>query len=176
MVHTLHEMHHVIEGIHGHEKAGQLVASMASLTIAYFKKDSMAKNWLTKIGSIGRPNSLAAEFAGTFRGVWEWEVGEIDSFITELERMKLLPKDDFDLGIEDDVEIVDKKFLGLVPYKKTVRQNRHGYLTGKDLRESFGATHGDISTEFLAKFIPAALGFMIWTAISKALKEESGKK
>ena len=176
IVHTLHEMHHVIEGIHGHEKAGQLVASMASLTIAYFKKDSMAKNWLTKVGSIGRPNSLAAEFAGTFRGVWEWEVGEIDSFITELERMKLLPKDDFDLGIEDDVEIVDKKFLGLVPYKKTVRQNRHGYLTGKDLRESFGATHGDISTEFIAKFIPMALGFMMWTAISKALKEESGKK
>ncbi len=176
MLHTLHEMHETIESIHGHDRAGQIVASMASLTIAYFKKDSMAKNWLTKAGTIGRPNSLAAEFAGTFRGVWEWEVAEIDNFIFELERMKLLPKDALDLGIESDVVIQDKKFLGIIPYKKTVSQQRHHYLTGKDLRESFGATHGDMTSEFLAKFIPAALGYMIFAAISKALKEESGKK
>lgn len=175
MLHSLHEMHETIEGIHGHDRAGQIVASMASLTIAYFKKDTIAKNWLTRIGTVGRPNSLAAEFAGTFRGVWEWELGDIDAFITELERMKLLPKDALDLGLEGDVEIVDKKFLGVIPYKSTKKQETHPYLTGKDLRESFGASKDDIRKEIWTRYLPVAMFAVMYTLLSKAWKADEKK-
>jgi len=176
LVKMLHTMHHTIEGIHGHEQAAKIVTAMASITIAYFKKDSIAKNTFTKLGTIGRVNSLAAEFSGTFKGVWEWETADVDNFIFELERANLLPKAAFDLGGEGDVEIENKKFLGLFPYKKTTSQKSHGYLTGPDLRRHFGATKKDQGLEILNKYVPIFLAAMLYTFISKAAKEATEKK
>ena len=172
----LHSMHHTIENIHGHEQAAKIVTAMASITIAYFKKDSIANNLITKLGTTTRKNSLAAEFAGTFRGVWEWELSDVNNFIVELERMKLLPKEAFDLGDEENVEIVNKKLLGIIPYKQTRKQKTHHYLTGADLRKHFGATGGDITKEVFTKYIPMALVAMTIAMMMKALKEQSDKK
>lgn len=171
----LHTMHHTVEGIHGHDQAAKIVTAMASITIAYFKKDSIAKNLFTQLGTVSRKNSLAAEFAGTFRGVWEWDNGDVDNFIFQLERMKLLPKEALDLGDESMVEIVNKKLFGIIPYKQTKKQEAHHYLTGKDLRENFGATKGDIALEVINRWVPLALAAMMYTLMTKALKENEKK-
>ncbi len=203
LVKMLHTMHHTIEGIHGHEQAAKIVTAMASMTIAYFKKDSIAKNLFTQIGTVSRKNSLAAEFAGTFRGVWEWDNGDVDNFIFQLERMKLLPKEALDLGDESLVTIEnkkllgiipykrtvramelnsdgnpvmeDKKFLGLIPYKSAVRKEQHHYLSGQDLRKNFGATKADLAMEIVNRWVPLALAAIMYTLMTKAFKENEKK-
>jgi len=177
LIETLELMHTAIDQIHGHTEAARVVTAMASLTIAYFKKDTFAKNVLTKAFSVGRTNSLAAEFAGKFSGVWEWELPEIDNFISQLERRKLLPKEALNLADEGVVKISDKKFLGIIPYKKTSREkSEHAYMTGKELRKNFGGSAKDIGIEMASKYLPLFLIFMLYTLITKALKETQDKK
>jgi len=178
LIKHLHEMHHALEGVHGHSIATKVVHHMAGMAIAYFKKDALAKNIFTRPLTVGRPNSLAAEFAGTFRGVWEWDVADVDSFITTLERERLLPKNGpFDLGFQmhDVPEVEKKKFLGFT-YNSKIKRAAEKMETGDSLRKDFGATHVDKTMEAMSKIIPAVLAFMLYSALTKALKSESDKK
>ena len=45
-------MHNELDQIHGHKVANQVVYAMVSLTIAYFKRDTLSENWY--LGAVGR--------------------------------------------------------------------------------------------------------------------------
>lgn len=178
LVKSLHEMKHALESVHGHGIATKVAHHMAGLAIAYFKKDALAKNIFTKVLTTGKPNSLAAEFAGTYRGVWEWEVADVDNFITTLERDRILPKNGpFDLGFQQHAvpEIEKRRILG-IPFGSKIKRQAEKMETGDSLRKDFGATKKDIALEYINKFLPALLAFAVYSAISKTLKEEGDKK
>ncbi|MGB3019920.1 MAG: hypothetical protein WBB58_01745, partial [Microgenomates group bacterium] len=120
LVKHIKEMKDTIESVHGHELAGRIAQYTSTLTVAYFKKDDVARNWRTKLGTIDRANSLAAEFAGTHLGVWEWEVADVANFVTVLERERIVAKmGAYDLSYQGSTvpDIEEKKFLGVKWHK-----------------------------------------------------------
>lgn len=177
LVKHIKEMKETLESIHGHAVAGKVAQYMSTLAVTYFKKDDVARNWRTKLGTIGRPNSLAAEFAGTFTGVWEWDVAEVANFITVLERERIVAKAGaYDLSYQghDVPEVHKKSFMG-VKWSKIVH-NDEGFVAGKSLREQLGATKGDITKEIITKYLPLAMLGIMYTLMAKAFKETNDKK
>lgn len=176
LVKHIKEMKETIESIHGHEMAGRIAQYMSTLTVAYFKKDDIARSWITKLGTIDRANSMAAEFAGKFTGVWEWDVKEVDAFITTLERERIVGKNGaFDLSYQGanvpDVE--EKSFLGVKWHK--INHHDEGFVAGKSLRDQLGATKGDIRKEILTKYLPLAMIGIMYTLMQKAWKTDEKK-
>lgn len=161
------------------EHALKIAHHMAALTISFFKKDTLARMLITKPFMIGRKNSLAAEFAGTNRGVWEWNVREVDFFISALESQYVLPKEPFEAGKPPKMEIKEFKIplplLDKLAFKYKVRKPDLEFFGGR-LRKEFGASGGHIAVEMLNTYIPIALMFIIGTYIAKALKEAEGKE
>lgn len=177
LIKHIKEMKDTIESIHGHDLAGRIAQYMSTLAVAYFKKDDIAINWRTKLGTFDRVNSLAAEFAGTHRGVWEWEVSDIDAFVTSLERERIVAKNGaYDLAYQGSKvpEIQEKKFLGVKWHK--IKHHEEGFESGKSLRQKLGATKADISKDMLTRTLPLVLAFMAYTIMMKAFKTQSDKK
>jgi len=177
LIKHIKEMKDTLESIHGHELAGRMAQYMSTLTVAYFKKDDVAINWRTKLGTINRANSLAAEFAGTHRGVWEWEVSDVDAFVTALEQQRIVAKNgSYDLAYQGSSvpEVVEKKFLGVKWHK--IKHHDEDFVAGKSLRQHLGATKKDIAKEVVTRYLPLMMIGIMYTLMSKALKESNGKK
>lgn len=176
LVKHIKEMKDTIESIHGHTLAGRIAQYMTTLTVAYFKKDDIARDWRTKLLAVGRPNSLAAEFAGTFRGVWEWEVADIDTFLTTLERERILAKDGaYDLSYQG-LHVPDLKkrnFLGVKWHD--IKHDDEGFVYGKTVRQKVGATKADITKEIITKYLPLAMVGIMYTLMQKAWKTDEKK-
>ncbi len=177
IVDNLQEMKSTFEALHGNLVAFEKMHDFAGLTIAYFKKDTAAKNWVGRLTRFGRYNSIAAEVAGTFRGVWEWEAGEIDNFVVELERRRIVPKGLHELSIKNMPEVERrKKFFGIPMGYKITYDPKFEELTGKKMRKDFGGSKWDIASEILNKYIPLVMLFILVQAILRAGKEELGGK
>ncbi len=174
---TLLDVKKVYEEIHGPQAGFEIAHHLVGFTIAYFKKDTAAKNWIGRLTRVGRYNSIASEVAGTFRGVWEWENSDIDNFIVELERRRIVPKGEHELRKGPEIERREPlNLFGLkIPmgYKK-IQYASTNEITGKRLRKDFGATKLNIATEFLSKYLPLILLFILFQAIARAAKEELG--
>jgi len=167
----------------GTSQPTEMVGHLAAVTIAYFKKDTVARNIFTKLFVVGGPSSLAAEFAGTGRGVWEWEVSDIHKFIAALEARRVIPKRPTELG-EIKVEEVPRKYLGKRLGKRFAKKNVKreaiiGY-SGGQLRKDFGAQGKHIFMEILNKYVPLVLAIILMAAIADgvedALEDVRGKK
>jgi hypothetical protein len=126
---------------------------------------------------IGRKNSLAAEFVGTFRGVWEWENHDIHNFIIECERQRIIPKDSTLLQKPPEIVLETNPFLKLFrKYRKIEHDEDKDILTGKKVRELYGAKYFDIFKEYLWKYLPIILGFIAYAMLKKAFKDETESK
>lgn len=167
----------------GPDHAEKIAHHMAAVTIAYFKKDTVGRNIFTRallLGS-GRKYSIAAEFAGTNRGVWEWNVNDIANFINTLEAQSVLPKDPVPAGVPLEYEVHNVEFT--IPFTKkkitlpikhrTIVPEREWY--GKKLREDMGATNWHIAAEFANKYLPIIAGVALYIYIKDALAEATGK-
>lgn len=172
---SLQEMKSTYEALHGPQTGFEIAHHLVGFTIAYFKKDTVAKNIFIRVSRLGRgrPNSIAAEVAGTFRGVWEWENTDIDNFIVELERRRIVPKGAHELKKAPEVER-RKPLFGFIPMGYKVKYDPTIEITGKRLREDFGATKWNITTEFVSKYLPLIMMFILFQAIARAAKEELG--
>lgn len=164
------------------EYAHKLAHHMSALTISFFKKDTIARNRLTNmLFSHNRKNSLAAEFTGLSRGVWEWEVREIADFINALEARHVLPTEPYKVGKPPEYE---KKQVGIpIPFTKKkiplfnymARKPDTEWYGGK-LRKEFGGSNVHIALELLNKFLPILIAYVLYKYISEAIKESEGKK
>src|SRR3989344_7355511 len=180
LVHDLHVAKSQLEIDIDPHYAEEFVHHMAAVTMSYFKKDTVARNWLTKPFTYNRKNSLAAEFAGTGRGVWEWGVKDCDQFIYTLESLNILPKDPFEAGVPPKYKMeqikvpipLTKKQIP-TPFKHNVRQPDREW-TGKKLRNEFGASQKHIIIETLQYYVPIALVYIMWQYSLKAMEDASG--
>lgn len=172
---SLQEMKSTYESLHGPQTGFEIAHDLVGFTIAYFKKDTVAKNWIGRLTRFGRYNSIAAEVAGTFRGVWEWEASDIDSFIVELERRRIVPKGAHELKNVPEVER-RKPLFGIIPRGYRVKYDPTIEITGKRLRKDLGGSKWDIASEFANKYIPLIMLFILIQAISRAAREELGGK
>lgn len=178
LIHGIEKVHHRLAGLHGEKYANEVADYMARTATAFFKKDWNMEGWAGKIFNLGKPHSLAAEFAGgSWKNVWEWGVEEQDTFYRELDRLGLLPDDPVNLNLAE--EIVPRKFLGLTwGYKKVVTEPEPGTPehTGRKIREDMGGTKTDILKRYLYKYgLPALIG-MGFLMLRKAVKEEEESK
>lgn len=154
---------------------------IATAVINYFKKDSMAKPLLGLFG-LGKINSLAAKYAGRSGAVWQWDTRDIDRFITTLESYRLLPKKAYDIFKVrgKDAEMVDGYWIN--PFnKKLIKkpwkvQKVDFEYNGARLRKEFGGMWYHYLAEAAHSLGLAAMAFIIWTFIKKALEELGGKK
>ncbi|MBI4225547.1 hypothetical protein HY612_00365 [Candidatus Roizmanbacteria bacterium] len=182
IVKAIQEIQVAIEAEHGKEQAYNVAYDLAAVTISFFKKDTISRFLLAKPFLIGRKNSLAAEYAGTLRGVWEWEADEINRFVYELERRRILPKEPYDLSKGDiytyteqpkEINLFGKKFkLG---GRKDKREPDYSYFGGK-LRKEFGGALVHQAWEVLNTLVPLFLLYLLYRFIKEALAEAEGKK
>ncbi len=176
LIKILAEAKQVVEEVNGPKTAFKLMHDLGGMTIAYFKKDSIAKNFLGRLTRKGRRNSLAAEFAGTYRGVWEWETKDIDHFITEMERQRLIPKEPFELNKPPELEPREIKIPGFnkkirLGFRK-IKYDPEIEFYGKRMRKDFGATKLAIAWELIQKYLPITVAIILILQLSKAFKEE----
>ena len=169
LIKTLSQMREQLSILHGDPTAWERTSKLVGATINFFRKDFIGKAFWGLLG-VGRRNSLAAEFlGGTSRGVWEWDNPEIDRFIIECERHRIIPRDQKELKIPP--EVIQKSFLG---FKYNVLKHKIDpkILTGKKARELFGATKADIIKGYLWKYLPIVLAVLLWASMAKAFKKE----
>lgn len=157
------------------DDANRLAYQLASMTIAYFKKDTLARNIFTKWFRFGKKSSLAAEFTGAYRGAWEWDVTDIDRFIVTLEQRRILPKEPFDLSKEARYVWEPTKLFGITTGNRKVRLPDYQFY-GNKLRKEHGASKGHITGEILNKYLPIFLIFLLYKFISDGLKKLKGEK
>jgi len=183
LVHDIEVAKEQLEVDVGPPHAEKIAHHMAAVTIAYFKKDTVGRNIFTRalLLGAGRKYSIAAEFAGTNRGVWEWEVNDIANFINTLEAQSVLPKDANEAGMpveyetkNMEIKVPFRKEPITLPFKtKQIVQERKWY--GGKLREDFGATNSHIAVEFANKYLPIIAGVALFMYIKEAMEEASGK-
>lgn len=158
----------------GEDQANKFVHHMASVTIQYFKKDFVSQRWYLKPFVWGRKASIAAEFGGQNRGIWEWGAKDVDNFIAVLEAEELLPKDPYEPNHEPHYEEVRWKIpftkKSILMYKK--RLDDIEWYGGK-LRKEFGASNAHLALEIVDKYLPILGLFLLYTYISQALKESN---
>jgi len=159
--------------LHGDVEAWKKMEYLIGFTINYFRKDSVGKAFYGALG-VGRRNSIASEFAGgTSRGVWEWDNPEIDRFIIECERQRIIPRDQNELKEPPKIIPVKNKFLNFLGIKERYEHKvDKKIMTGQKARELFGATKGEIIKGYLWKYLPLILAVMIWASMAKAFKKE----
>ena len=179
LVHDLHVAKSQLEIDIDPHYAEEFVHHMAAVTMSYFKKDTVARSWLTRPFTFNRKNSMAAEFAGTGRGVWEWGVKDCDQFIYSLEALNIIPKDPFEAGVPPKYKMEQIKVpIPLTrkqiptPFKHKVRQPDREW-TGKKLRNEFGASQKHIIVEMLQYYVPIALVYIMWQYSLKAMEDAS---
>ncbi len=184
LVHAIETAKDQLEIDIGPDYAEKFSHHMAAVTISYFKKDTIGRNLITRTLLTGsnRKYSIAAEFAGTYRGIWEWNVNDVADFVNTLEARSILPKDPYEAGHpphyeEKNIRILNpftKKPIATLPFKAKFRKpDREWY--GAKLREDFGATNWHIVLEYINKGVPIVLGFVLFQYIKEAIEEAQGK-
>jgi len=178
-----------IDAIIGTDYAMRIVHNIAAMTINYFKKDTRAR-WAYGLFGIGKANSIAAERAGRGRA-WEWDSTEIDRFCYALETRGLLELDG--LNVSNSKPEYTPIYVNL-PFMKTplklpysmklfgkeiplFQKRKPDYTwTTKKLREKFGGNWKDITFDFVNRYIPFVIAWLLWKFIQDSLKETEGKK
>jgi hypothetical protein len=147
------------------------------MAISYFRKDAVADNLLTKIFSVGRVNSLAAEYAGFGVPVWEFGIKEVDAFVNALVLAEALPRHPYEATkTKPDIEKRTFSLLGKKLFTYTVRKPDYEYYEGK-LRKSVGATLKQLAVfELAGNTLPIFIILLIFLAIKKGLDELGGGK
>lgn len=168
IVEALEKLKYTMTGINGGVAyPTEMVGHLAAATIAYFKKDTMARNTFTRLFTTGSPSSMAAEFAGVGRNVWEWEVADIHKFINALEARHVVSKAPTELST---IEEIDRKYFGIKFGKKIVRKAPMGY-SGAQLRKDFGATGKHIFLEIINKYVPLIMAIILFAAIADGVED-----
>ncbi len=183
-----------IEGTIGKKEALRVAYQLSVMVINYFKKDTIARNILTKYLISGDYHSLAARFAGQNKGVWEWEAREIDQFINELERLRILPTEPIDLSrvkyerkkplklfgisfgkekiIVNPSNLIEKpiKLFGLKVGSIKQIKGDYEYYSGK-LRRENGAATSNLFFEVVNRYLPVFLIFVLYQFIKKSFEK-----
>lgn len=161
-----------MDAFHGREASQKLAHHMAAVSIAFFKKDTAARELLGIFGT-GKRNSLAAEFAGRSGAVWEWDSREIDAFCTTLETAHILPKIPYEIQktptyepVMWEVPILKKKIK--LPFER--KKPDYTYY-GNRLRKEFGGDWKSKSYDLINKYIPIFLAVLLYYYIQKSFKE-----
>ena len=178
LIKAFEDIEEYMETLHGKEYAYQWVDHLAQVAIAYFRKDTWSRNFLTKFLRIGKYNSMAAEISGKFRGVWEWEVADIHHFISSLERKNIFQKDPFDVS---KVKVEPRKIFGReeifgISFGNKVTRGHDFKYYGHRLSKVTGSTIFHIGSEIINKYIPLFLLAVLWIYVSQAFKDASGEK
>lgn len=178
-VQAIKKVQETIQGRINQDVAMKTSYHLASMVIAYFKKDTSARNLVTRWFNLGEKHSLAAEFAGGFTNVWEWDVGTIDKFIFELARIDAIARDPYDMAKGDPM--VDKYHFNFKIRGKEIKLGKYKAKRKPDfefseakLRRDFGADGLHIGLEMLNTVIPLILLYLLWKALSEAFKELEG--
>lgn len=184
------KVYKAMEGVIAPDYANRLVHHIAALTIQYYKKDSRAR-WAYGLFGLGRKNSLAAERAGGSSRVWEWDSTDIDRFCVALESRSILPREPYNPSnpkpsftpvyinvpfLNRAVKLPDKiKLFGkeISLFKK--RKPDFDWSI-KKLRDEFGGNWKDISFDYINKYLPLIIAWLLWKYIQDAQKEAEGKK
>lgn len=178
LVHAIHEVHKQLDSLHGEAYANGVADYMARIAISYFKKDSDVIGFFGKVKNLGKPHSLAGHFAGgSWKGVWEWEVGEQDTFLRILDERGILP--DRPRNLNKPEHTVKKKFLGLTyGYERVVLEDEPGDFehSGLKTRKEMGAKYSDIAREMIRKYLLFGVVALLAIYISRAFKEAGEKK
>lgn len=169
-----------MEDMHGKNDAHRMVSNLAGMVIAYFQKDTTSRLPGGGIATLGQKNSVAAEYVKLSRGVWEWDKSDCDKFITELEKLRLLPPEPYDLGPSGGPgkEAVYLNFFGKklkIGEKNPERKYDYEY-NAKKTRRDFGISGKNITYEILTKYLPIAVALMLWQYMSKAFKGDDEKR
>lgn len=178
IVNSINTVKTTIEMLISKDAAHRIAHHMAALTISYFKKDTVSDNIFTRWFVMNKPHSLAAEFAGTWRGVWEWQPDEIVTFCNELEKRNILPKEPFEKHKAPEWEkkpLAEFNFLGqkiIIGGKRKPDNTFHG----KTLREDFGGTWKHLLNHILNKYFPLFALFILFQYFRKAYSESVGQK
>ncbi len=181
-VNAIKKVQETIQGRINQEWAYKVSYHLASMVIAYYKQDTNARNIFTRWFNLGEKHSLAAEFAGGFSNVWEWDVGTIDKFIFELGRARAIPREPYDLakGSPDVINhYIDFKLFGkeIKLGKYTTKRKPDFEFSEAKLRHDYGADKKHVAFEMLNTIVPLALLYILWKVLSEAFKElESGGK
>ncbi|MBI1862822.1 hypothetical protein HYS00_01740, partial [Candidatus Microgenomates bacterium] len=176
LIHAIHEVHKQLDGIHGEKYANEVADYMARLATAYFKRDSDVIGIFGKVLNVGKPHSIAAEFAGgSWKNVWEWDVAEQESFYRELDKLGILPDRPKNLNKAEVLE--RKKLFGITwGYSKVQLEDEPGdpEHSGLKIRQEMGATYAQLAWEIMRKWAPAIAAVMMWGLIRKATEEVRG--
>ena len=179
-----------MEGIINPDYANHLVHHIAALTIQYYKKDTRAR-WAYGLFGLGKKCSLAAERAGGFSRVWEWDSTDIDRFCVALESRSILPREPYNPSnpkpaytpvyinvpfINRAVKLPDKiKLFGKeIPLFRKRKPDFEWSI--KNLRDKFGGNWKDIGFDYINKYLPLIIAWLLWKYIQDAQKEAEGKK
>ena len=165
-----------MEQIHGEGPAYELIHHLAYATIAYFRKDEVARGFFTKWFHMGKKHSLAAEFAGgnaNLRNIVEWTPSDISKFCLELDRAQVLPGNAYSLM---KGKVVERKLFGLIKYKTIEYEGDKAEYTVDSLRTDAGGTKSDLVKEYITKYLPMLAALALYMTVRKALKESEGKK
>ncbi len=174
---------------------------MAQATVAFFRRDSFSKIAGLNVAGAGQVHSMAGEVVGPFRSAWQWTTEEQLDFYYQLEKLGVLPKTAQTFKDVDQFETLDRnnpilkavgKAVGFdtkinVPFinkevhlkwqpDKVTIKKRHTSYTSDQARRLSGSTGKEMFFEGLNKYLPLFLIFMLYTYISKALKETTGDR
>lgn len=179
-----------LDGAIGTDYAQKVIHHIAGVTINYFKKDTTARVAYGLFG-LNRKNSLAAERAGGSSRVWEWDSTDIDRFCLALESRALLPREPFNptnskpeynpvyikLPFVNQVVQLPKSFkIGKTEIPLFAKRKPDYEYTIKQLRKDFGGNWKDIAFDYINRYLPLIIAWLLWKYISDANKEAEGKK
>ncbi|MBI4973389.1 hypothetical protein HZC27_02135 [Candidatus Roizmanbacteria bacterium] len=167
-------------GIINPDYAHRMVHHMAALTMQYYKKDSQAR-WAYGLFGFGRKNSLAAERAGGTSRVWEWDSTDIDRFCVALESRNLLPRSPHNPSNPKPSYApvyINVPFLNRAIKLPDIFKKRKPDFEWsiKNLRDQFGGNWKDITFDYINRYLPLVIAWLLWKYIQDAQKEAEGKK
>ncbi|MDO8498079.1 MAG: hypothetical protein Q7S61_06075, partial [bacterium] len=170
-----------LEAYASNDYAQKVAHHLAAVTMSYFKKDTLAKG-LLGIFNAEEKHSLAAEFAGTSNGVWEWDSIDIDRFCDALDRhpSRILPKQPYNPSKKPDFEptYITNPLNGelvKLPDQFNHRKKDYEWFTNKLRNEFGGAVKGRIY-DLVGGYIPIALVGLFLFYMFKAFKDWTEQK
>lgn len=175
------KVYKAMEGIIAPDYANRLVHHIAALTIQYYKKDSRAR-WAYGLFGVGKKNSLAAERAGGSSRVWEWDSTDIDRFCVALESRSILPREPYNptnpkpgyAPVYINIPLINKTIK--LPESLFKKRRPDFEWSIKRLRDKFGGNWKDITFDYVNKYLPLIIAWLMWKYIQDAQKEAEGKK
>ena len=169
-IEKLETINKALESIHEKMYAVKVIDELASMTVAYFRKDSMARHPLGYLLRLGQPNSMAAEM-NPRANVWEWSASDGRNYDLALRQAELLPRYPRDLWLKPPEITQGKGFLGVVPYKNTVYKAATKYWSTPFL-ERIGSSNKQVAWEVLNWVLPIVLAYILYQQIKQAAKEQ----